>query len=286
MSPLRKKMLEDLRIRNYSHKTIDIYIRCVAQFARHFGKSPDMLGPDDIRAYQVYLVESKKSSWSAFNQTVCALRFFYQVTLGREWIVEHIPFPRQEKRLPVVLSVRELRTLFRSVDSPKHRMVLMTMYACGLRVSEAVGLCLSDIDSERKLVRVRQGKGKRDRYVPLSATLLDVLRQYWKAYRPTSWLFAGMAPDQPLSVSSVQKACRQARRKAGLGKPVTTHSMRHCYATHLLEAGVDLRTIQMLLGHRSLRSTSVYLHIATPALKTSATLLDVLAGTIGAGQSS
>jgi len=285
MSPLRKKMLEDLRVRNYSGKTIDTYVRCVAQFARHFGKSPDLLGPDDIRAYQVYLVERKKSSWSAFNQTVCALRFFYQVTLGREWIIEHIPFPRQERRLPVVLSVGELRALFRSVGNLKHRTVLMAMYACGLRVSEAVGLCTSDIDSERKLVRVRQGKGRRDRYVPLSATLLDVLRRYWDVYRPSSWLFAGRAPDQALSVSSVQKACGKARRKARLRKPVTTHSMRHCFATHLLEAGVDLRTIQMILGHRSLTSTSVYLHIAARPVK-SGSALDVLHGAIGVGQSS
>jgi len=285
MSSLRNKMHEDLRIRNYSGKTIDIYIRCVAQYAKHFGRSPAHLGPADIRAYQLHLVDGKRTSWSAFNQTVCALRFFYEVTLGREWVVEHIPFPRKEKRLPVVLSVGELRKLFGSVGHLKYRTVLMTMYACGLRVSEAVNLSLSDIDSERMLVLVRQGKGKRDRYVPLSATLRDVLRLYWKAYRPSSCLFPGRAADQPVSVSTVQKACREACRKAGLRKPVTTHSMRHCYATHLLEAGVDLRTIQMLLGHRSLTSTSVYLHVATQTIQ-SGSALDVLGGAIGAGQRS
>jgi integrase/recombinase XerD len=286
MSSLRKKMLEDLRIRNYSARTIDIYVRCVARYAEHFGRSPAQLGPDDIRAYQVFLVDGKRTSWSAFNQTVCALRFFYEVTLGREWVVEHIPFPRKEKRLPVVLSVGELKKLLSSVGNLKHRAVLMTMYACGLRVSEAVNLSVSDIDSERMLVRVRHGKGKRDRNVSLSATLLDVLRQYWKVFRPTSWLFPGMGGSRPMSVSTIQKACREAGRKAGLRKPVTTHTMRHCYATHLLEAGVDLRTIQILLGHRSLTSTSVYLHIATPALKSSAGALDVLHGAIGAGQDS
>jgi integrase/recombinase XerD len=285
MSSLRKKMLEDLRIRNYSARTIDIYVRCVARYAQHFGRSPAYLGPDDIRAYQVFLVDGKKTSWSAFNQTVCALRFFYEVTLGREWVVEHIPFPRKEKRLPVVLSVGELRRLFSSVGNLKYRTVLMTMYACGLRVSEAVSLSLSDIDSERMLVRVRQGKGKRDRNVALSATLLDVLRLYWKAYRPRRCLFPGRAADRPVSVSAVQKACREACRKAGLRKPVTTHTMRHCYATHLLEAGADLRTIQMLLGHRSLTSTSVYLHIATRPIQSGSTL-DVLGSTIGAGQTS
>jgi site-specific recombinase XerD len=158
-------MLQDLRIRNYSAKTIDTYTRCVARFAKHFGRSPDLLGPADIRAYQVYLVEGKKMSWSSFNQAVCALRFFYKVTLGQDLVVEHIPYPRKEKRLPAVLSVGELRRLFNSVGDLKYRTVLMTMYGCGLRVSEALSLKVGDIDSERMLVRVRQGKGKRDRNV-------------------------------------------------------------------------------------------------------------------------
>jgi integrase/recombinase XerD len=286
MPSLRKRMLEDLRVRNYSARTIDTYVRCVTQYASHFGKSPDLLGPSDIRAYQLYLIEGKRVSWSTFNQTVCALRFFYQVTLGQKWVVEHIPFPRREKRLPVVLSVGQMDSLFRSVGNLKYRTVLMTMYSCGLRVSEAVNLSVNDIDGERMLVRVCQGKGKRDRYVPLSATLLGVLRRYWKAYKPRRCLFPGRAAGEPISISTIQKACSGARRKAGLTKPVTTHTMRHCFGTHLLEAGVDLRTIQMLLGHSSLTSTSVYLHVATPALKTSASALDVLGATIGAGQGS
>jgi integrase/recombinase XerD len=230
MRSLRKKMLEDLRIRNYSARTIDTYVRCVAQYAKHFGRSPDLLGPADIRAYQVYLMEGKKTSWSSFNQAVCALRFFYQVTLGRRQVVEHIPFPRKEKRLPVVLSVGELRKLFSSVGNLKYRTVLMTMYGCGLRVSEALNLRVGDIDSERMLVRVCHGKGKRDRNVALSTSLLDVLRLYWKTYRPRRHLFPGRGAT-PVSASTVQKACRQACRKAKLRKHVTTHTMRHCYAT-------------------------------------------------------
>jgi len=225
MSSLRKKMIEDLRVRNYSPRTIDTYVRCVASFARHFGKSPDKLGPEHIRDYQLFLVESKHASWSLFNQTVCALRFFYKVSLGRKWVIGHIPFPRQEKRLPVIPSVRELKALFNAVGNVKHRTVLMTMYAAGLRISEAMNLQISDIDSDRRLVRIRQGKGKRDRYVPLSSTLLNILREYWKAYRPESWLFPGISPDQPLSVSSVQKVCSIAQRKARLSKRVTTHTI-------------------------------------------------------------
>jgi integrase/recombinase XerD len=227
MRSLRKKMLEDLRIRNYSAKTIDTYVRCVARYARHFGKSPDLLGPCDIRAYQLHLIQGKRASWSTFNQAVCALRFFYQVTLGQEWVVEHIPFPRKEKRLPVVLSVGQLESFLRSVGNLKYRTVLMTMYSCGLRVSEAVNLRVGDIDSDRMLVRVRQGKGKRDRYVPLSATLLGVLRRCWKAYKPRRCLFPGRAAGEPISISTIQKACSAARRRAGLKKPVTTHTMRH-----------------------------------------------------------
>jgi site-specific recombinase XerD len=278
MSSLRKKMIEDLRVRNYSPRTIDTYVRCVASFARHFGKSPDKLGPEHIRDYQLFLVESKRASWSLFNQTVCALRFFYKVSLGKKWVIGHIPFPRQEKRLPVIPSVRELKALFNAVGNVKHRTVLMTMYAAGLRISEAMNLQISDIDSDRRLVRIRQGKGKRDRYVPLSSTLLNILREYWKAYRPESWLFPGISPDQPLSVSSVQRVCSIAQRKARLSKRVTTHTMRHCFATHLLEAGVDLRTIQLLLGHQSLSTTTVYLHVATRALKSTEGPLDLLRG--------
>jgi integrase/recombinase XerD len=276
MSSLRQRMIEDLRVRNYSQNTINVYIRCIASYASHFGKSPDALGPEHVRDYQLFLVKSKRASWALFNQTVCALRFFYEVTLGRRESVEHIAYPRREKKLPVVLSVGELRAFFQAVENLKHRTILMTMYAAGLRVSEATNLCVSDIDSERMLVRIRQAKGRRDRYVPLSSALLTVFREYWTVYKPKSWLFPGRPSDRPLSTRVVQMACSQARRKAGLSKPVTTHTMRHCFATHLLEAGTDLPTIQLLLGHRSLSSTATYLHVSTRALEPTRSLLEAV----------
>jgi site-specific recombinase XerD len=256
-------MIQDLRIRNYSPKTIDTYICQVARFAKHFDKSPHLLGTEEIREYQVFLVERKKASWAIFNQTVCALRFLYQVTLRRKEVVEHIPYPRPERKLPVVLSPKELGRLFGAVGNLKHRTVLETMYAAGLRISEAVNLRLVDVDSDRMVLRIRQGKGRKDRYAPLSPTLLESLRAYWTAYRPKEWLFPGASEDRPLTTTTVQKACSRARRKAHLSKPVTTHSMRHAFATHNLEAGTDLRTIQHILGHSSLNTTAFYLHVVT-----------------------
>ena len=276
MTKLRQRMIDDLRIRNYSPRTIETYTWCVARFAKHFGTSPAQLGPEHIRTYQLFLVETKRTSWTLFNQTVCALRFLYKVTLGRAELVEHIPYPKQEKKLPVVLSRDELARFFDAIANLKHRTILMTMYAAGLRLSEVLGLRLSDIDSDRMLVRVQQGKGKKDRYVPLPTTLLGQLRDYWQSYRPKSWLFPGGRPDRPLSPCSVQRASGRARLKARLAKPVTTHTMRHCFATHLLEAGTDLRTIQLLLGHGSLNTTAVYLHVATNALQSSERAPDLL----------
>jgi len=269
MTRLRRRMIDDLRIRNYSPRTIETYTRCVARFAKHFSRSPAELGPEEIREYQIFLVHTKHSSWTLFNQTVCALRFLYKVTLGRSDMIEHIPYPKQEKQLPVVLSRDEVARFFAAITNLKHRTILMTMYGAGLRISEALGLRVSDIDSDRMLIRVQQGKGKRDRYVPLAPTLLCQLREYWRTYRPQSWLFPGGHLDRPLTPCSVQRASARARLKARLTKPVTTHTMRHCFATHLLETGTDLRTIQLLLGHSSLQTTAVYLHVATSALQSS-----------------
>lgn len=283
MTGLRKRMIEDLRIRNYSARTIDAYVRCVASFAKHFGKAPDGLRPEHIRAYQVYLVEEKEASWALFNQTVCALRFFYRVTLGRDWVVEHIAFPRKERKLPVVLSRDELAVFFRAVRNQKHRTILMTMYGAGLRLSEALGLRVADIDGRRLQVRIRGGKGNKDRYGVLSLTLLGALRDYWKQYRPKTWVFPGERPDRPLSPTSVQKVCGRARLEAGISKPVVTHTMRHCFATHLLEAGVDLKTIQVLLGHSSLNTTARYLHVARSALCSREGPLDLLGAVTEAG---
>jgi integrase/recombinase XerD len=286
MNSLRQRMIQDLRVRNYSPRTIEIYTRAVAKFAHHFGKSPRQLGAEHIREYQVYLVETKKASWAWFNQSVCALRFLYNVTLGRKEMVEHIHYAKKEKKLPVVLSAKELGRFFQSISYLKHRAVLMTMYGAGLRLSEALGLRVEDIDSERGVLRVRQGKGRKDRYAPLSGTLVEALRTYWRAYRPKSYLFPGESPDRPLSPSAIQKASMTARLKAGLTKPVCTHTMRHCFATHSLEAGTDLRTIQHILGHGSLNTTAVYLHVASGKMRQTADAQDLLGQAIGKTQPS
>jgi integrase/recombinase XerD len=276
MTPLRQKMIEDLRIRNYSPETIDTYVRRVAAFAQYFGKSPEHLGPPHIRQYQVHLLEEIRASWPVFNQTVCALRFLYKKTLGKHWIIEHIPFPKQPKKLPVVLSPKEVGRLLAAVRALKQRTALETIYATGLRISEATHLRVPDIDSQRMVLRVVAGKGRKDRYVPLSPTLLAKLRQYWKVYRPAHWLFPGSSPKKPLSTSSIQRALSLATKKAKIKKRVRPHTLRHCFATHFLEAGVDLRTIQLLLGHDSLKTTAVYLHIATKSLQDATGSRDLL----------
>lgn len=276
MTALRQRMVEDLRLRNYSPRTVEVYTRQVASFAKHFGKSPEQLDIEHIREYQTFLVETKSASWTRFNQTVCALRFLYRVTLHRPELIEHIPFPKQEKRLPVVLSKRELAVFFQAVPNRKHRTILMTMYAAGLRISEVLALRVSDVDSERMVIRVQQGKGKKDRYAVLSPTLLCRLREYWRISKPKFWLFPGRTAGRHLTPSSVQRMSCKACRRAGLTKPVTTHTMRHCFATHLLEAGTNLRTIQLLLGHANLGTTAVYLHVATNALQSSGQALDLL----------
>jgi site-specific recombinase XerD len=277
MTTLRQRMTDDLRLRNRSLRTIKTYIACVAHFARHFGKSPELLGPEEIRQYQVYLVEQRRVSWSYFNQAVCALRFLYRHTLGRDWAVEHIPFPRQPKKLPVVLSQGEVIRLFDAVRSLKQRAILMTAYASGLRLSEVTHLQVSDIDSERMMIRVRQGKGQKDRYVMLSPTLLEILRLYWRAERPTTWLFPSKREDQPISHSVVQRACHQAGIDAGLTKRATVRSLRHSFATHLLDAGTNIRIIQTLLGHSSVSTTQRYTYVSDKTVRATESPLELLA---------
>lgn len=262
-SLLRNRFVEDLRIRHYAERTIEIYVYCVVMFAKFFGRSPEHLGEEEIREYQRYLVYEKKASWAFFNQTVCALRFLYTKTLGEDWLVKHIPFPRKERRLPEVLSIDEMSRLFANVRALKQRTILQTMYASGLRLKETLNLKLADIDSERMAIRVQLGKARKDRYVTMSPTLLETLREYYKATRPKgALLFPNRNGDAPTHPTTVQKACVAAARNAGLNKRVTTHTMRHSFATNLLEAGTDLRTIQVLLGHESLNTTAIYLHIA------------------------
>jgi len=270
-------MIDDLKLRNRSPRTIQSYIAHVANFARHFSKSPELLGVEEIRQYQVYLVNERQVSWSTFNQAVCALRFFYRHTLGRDHAVEHIPFPRQPKKLPVVLSPGEVERLLAAVRDYQLRVLLMTTYAAGLRLSEVIHLQVSDIDSQRMVIRVRQGKGQKDRYVMLSAKLLTELRRYWQGQRPTQWLFPSCNPQQPIKPWRVQRVCCKAGREAGLTKPVNVRCLRHSFATHLLEAGTNIRVIQTLLGHSSVRTTQVYTSVSAQTVRDTVSPFDALA---------
>jgi len=275
ITPLRRRMIEDMQVRNLSPVTQRCYVHAVAQFARHFNRSPDRLGLEDIRAYQIHL-STTGMSWAGFNVAVCALRFFFGVTLGRTAMVERIPYARKPRRLPVILSADELARFFSAVPNLKHRTALMTAYAAGLRVSEVVRLKPADIDSGRMLIRIDRGKGGRDRYVMLSPQLLGALRAYWRDTRPVHWLFPGEDESRPLGPSVLQAACRAARTAARLGKPVTVHTLRHSFATHLLEAGTDIRIIQVLLGHRDLSTTARYTQVAATTIGNTASPFDRL----------
>ena len=246
MSPLRRRMIEDMTVRNLSPATQRSYLHAVTKFSQYFGRSPERLGLEDVRAFQVHLV-SNGISWPGLNQTVCALRFFYGVTLGHGEIPERIPYAREPRKLPLVLSADEVVRFLEAVPSLKTRAALTTAYAAGLRASEAVGLKLADIDSGRMVIRVEHGKGGKDRYVMLSTQLLGILRTYWRLARPRHWLFPGREESKPIDVQVLYSACRSACAAAGLAKRVTVHTLRHSFATHLLESGTDIRIIQVLL---------------------------------------
>ena len=264
MSPLRRRMIEDMQIRNLTVNTQRVYVAQVVHFACHFRKSPDLLGPAEIRTYLIHLTRERHLAASSVIVAVSALRFFYTVTLKRSWVVaDDIPAGRQAKKLPIVLSQDEVACFLGAVDNLKQRMVLTVCYATGLRISEAVHLTAAAIDSKRMVIRVEQGKGRKDRYVMLPPKLLDMLRSYWKSAHPGAWLFPGRWPGQPISPLSINRTCREVSQQCGIGKPVGPHSLRHAFAVHLLEAGTDLRTIQLLLGHRNLSTTARYLMIAT-----------------------
>jgi len=275
MSPLRRRMLEDMAIRNLSPATQQSYLYAVAKFSRHFGRSPDRLGLEEVRAYQVHLV-AKQRSWPHINQVSCALRFFYGVTLDQPDIVPKIVSAREPQKLPVVLSADEIVTFLETVSGLRNRTALTTAYGAGLRVREVSRLKVGDIDSGRMVIRIEQGKGGKDRYVMLSPQLLRILRTYWRLARPGHWLFPGRELDRPVSVATLQDACRVATRKAGLSKPVTVHTLRHSFATHLLEAGTDVRIIQVLLGHARLATTSRYTQVATKLIADTKSPLDRL----------
>jgi integrase/recombinase XerD len=277
MTPLRQRMIEDMQVRNLAPETQRAYLQQISQFARHFGTSPDRLGPADIRAYQLYLVRDRQLAAGSILVAVSAIRFLYTVTLKRGWSVEAIiPTCRKPQKLPVVLSQEEISRFLDAVEGLKHRTILTICYAAGLRVSEAVRLTPAAIDSQRMVIRVELGKGQKDRYVMLSPRLLDILRNYWRNAHPKQWLFPGDLPGQPISTFAVEHACRKARRQSNIAKPVTPHSLRHAFAVHLLEAGADLRTIQLLLGHRSLSTTARYLRLATSKVCATASPLEIL----------
>jgi site-specific recombinase XerD len=251
-----------MRIRRFAPATQCNYIRCVERLAQHFGRSPDRLGLEEVRAFLVYLVTEANVSYGYLCHHVSALRFLYKITLRRPWGPDEIPFPRRETHLPSVPTREEVLRFLASVPNIKHRAVLTTCYAAGLRVAEAVGLKVEDIDSARMLIHVRQGKRNKDRMVPLSKTLLELLRVYYRAVRPRDWLFPGRY-GQHLSTRVVQHACLRARRSSGIKRKLTVHGLRHGFATHLMDAGTNLRTIQLLLGHASIRSTAIYTHVST-----------------------
>lgn len=276
MTPLRQRMLEDMGIRNLAENTQSAYLQQIAAYSRYFNRSPDQLGPEEIRTYQLYLMEVRALTPSSICVATGALRFLYKVTLKRPWAVEEIPMPKRPRKLPEILSPEEVMHFLNAIINHKHRAILMTAYAAGLRVSEATHLKVTDIDSQRMMLRVEQGKGMKDRYVMLSPRLLDVLRTYWKSARPTRWLFPGEVPGQPITREAVGLACQKARRDSGITKPLTPHSLRHAFASHLLESGANLRTIQLLLGHRSLATTARYLKVATTTVCATTSPFDLL----------
>jgi integrase/recombinase XerD len=276
MTPLRKRMIEEMELRNFAPKTIQLYVDNVAKFAAHFHTSPERLGEEHVREYLVHLVEERKLAWGTYNQALAALRYLYRWVLKKGDVVRDIRGPMRVRHLPVVLSVDEVRRFFAEVVSYKHRMILMTAYSAGLRISEAVNLQVSDIDSERMVIRVRHSKRNKDRYTVLSPVLLEMLRHYCWAARPKSYLFPSRSLHKPMSDSQVQRACKEAQANAGIDKEITPHTFRHSFATHLLEAGTDLRVIQVLLGHSSPQTTALYTRVSTRVIGNTRSPLDVL----------
>jgi integrase/recombinase XerD len=279
MTPLRQRMTDDLKLRNRSPRTIEAYIYQVARFAKFHGRSPDLLGPEEVRSYQVHLIASG-ASWSTFNQTVCALKFLYGVTLKVSWSVKQIPYGRKPRTLRVVLGQDEVVRLVEAFTNPMYRMAMVTAYGAGLRITELVRLTPENIDRSRMLLHVERGKGQKPRLVALSEVLLAQLGDYWRFDRPkvkdSPWLFPSTKTAKPLHPTTLEKACARARQTAGLTKHATPHTMRHSYATHLLEAGVDLRTVQELLGHACLSTTALYTHVQRKLVLSTKSPLDTI----------
>ena len=275
MTPMRKRMIHELELHRKSPKTVEAYVTAVAQLARHYGCPPDRISLEQVREFLHYLIVERKLAFSSCNQKLAGIRFFYRHVLGQEKFDLRVPAKRSGK-LPEPLGRREIARLLEAPGNAKHRVLLMTCYATGLRVSELAHLRPEDIHSERMLIHVRQGKGRKDRYTLLSPRLLEALRDYWRAYRPHAWLFFGRDRTGPLPVATAQKIYYAAKRRAGIQRGHGIHTLRHSFATHLMEAGVDLPTLQRLLGHTSLATTAKYLHVTSKHLRGVSSPLDLL----------
>ena len=286
MTPLRRRMIEDMQLRGLSEKTQEAYVRAVRQLAEHYGKSPQHIGDEELRQYFLHLANVKQLSPSTIKVALYGIRFLFQHTLRKEWPTLDLIRPRREKKLPVVLSVTEVQRVLGCIRRQRYRVCLGTIYSCGLRLQEGIHLQVGDIDSDRMMVHVRRGKGAKDRYVPLPAYTLKVLRQYWNLHRHAEWLFpAPTQPGTPLSTatkpmdaSGMQKAFRIALQESGVQKPATVHTLRHSYATHLLEAGVNLRVIQAYLGHSSPKTTAIYTHLTRKVEVVTTEIIDRVTG--------
>jgi integrase/recombinase XerD len=281
MTPLRQRMLDDLRRRNYSPDTIRGYIRAVQQFAEYFGRSPEQMGAEELRRYQIHLLHERKLALGTVENCISALRFLYRKTLKRRDLAfDDLPFPKQPRTLPTVLSQDEVTRLIEAAPNRMHRMLLMLLYATGMRRTEASLLKVSDIDSQRMVIHIQRGKGLRDRDVPLTPKLLEALREYWRWKKPRVYLFPSRVGDRnverPISGKTVWSACRAAAIRADIPKKLHPHTLRHCFATHLLEGGADLRTIQLLMGHERLEDTTIYLHLSQRHLHAAINPLDQL----------
>jgi len=282
LSPNSKITLEELERRNYSETTTRAYLHAIEDFACYFNRPPDQLGPEEIREFAAHMFHERKLADNTVGQRVAALRFFFTKTLKRSWNIAETPYPKKRIQLPVILSQDEVARLIEAASSPFHHTILMTLYGTGVRRAELTHLKIADIDSQRMVIHVQEGKGRKDRDVMLSPNLLIALREHYRSLRrkPETWLFPGgkwHTADYPISTKVAWYACREAAQRAGIQKPLHPHTLRHCFATHLLEAGTDLRTIQMLLGHNDLKETTVYLHVSQQHLHAAASPLDALA---------
>lgn len=278
MTVLRERMIRDLEIKGVSESTKRAYLRHIRNLAEYHHKAPDQLSLEEIYQFQHYITKEKGYSFSYFNQAVCAMKFLYGFTVKKDWNINHIPHQKRDKKLPIVLSKEEIFKLFQSIETTRNRTIIYALYSAGLRVSEVVNLKISNIDSDRMVIYIDQGKGRKDRVVMLSQTLLDVLRQYWRETKPKSktYLFPGMVPGKPLSRGAVNLLLKKCSEKAEITKRVSPHVLRHSFATHLLEDGVNIRIIQFLLGHRNLKTTSIYTHVAKNYINQTSSPLDSL----------